>query len=295
MKREFRGKAFNTKQGLFFGSEVSNPVGYLRSGGKGISYGRSSEPNPEPLLSRPHYILVMLLENSSAIYHDESGFTCPLSYGDFLLVFPGFRQRYGPGRGDFWGELNIGFTGTLFDLYREWGVLSPERAVWQLKDPAPWITRLERILEAPRPTTPYALARETATFAAFLMELLENSSPKQPTEALNDWFVYACIMLTNNLSEKVDLHSIAEEVGMGYDSFRNRFTRRAGMPPLRYRNQKRIQVACDLLRNTNKPVAEIAFYLGFHDDRHLAAFLKRNTGISPRGYRSGKTTSDCSS
>lgn len=288
MKREFRGKIFNTKQGLFFGSEVNNPVGYLRSGGSGISYTRSNEPNTQCLRSRPHYILVMLLEGSSAIYKDETGFTCPLSYGDFLLTFPDFQQHYGPGRGDFWAELNLGFSGTLFDLYREWGVLNPNRAVWHLNAPAPWISRLEQILQAPRPTTPYAIARETALFVAFLMEMLENATPKQATEASNDWFVDACIMLTNNFSEKVDLRSIAEEVGMGYDSFRNRFTRHAGVPPMRYRNQKRIQVACDLLKNTNKSVAEIAFYLGFHDDRHLAAFLKRSTGVSPRGYRSDK-------
>lgn len=291
MKRSFHGKAFNTKQGLFFGGGIDNPVGYLRSGGHGISYNRNCEPSSELLLSRPHYILVMLLEGSSAVYHDESGFTCPLSYGDFLLVFPGFKQRYGPGRGDLWGEINIGFAGTLFNLYREWGVLDPDAAVQRLENPAPWIARLEQFALAPRPTTPHALARETASFAAFLMELLENATPKQTESAPNDWFVYACIMLTNNLSEKADLHSIAEEVGMGYDSFRRRFTERAKMPPLKYRNNKRIQVACDLLRDTCKPVTEIAFYLGFHDDRHLAAFLKRNTGLSPRDYRTAKTIS----
>ena len=283
--RNYQGTRFKTKQSLFFGNEIKNPVGYLRSGGIGLSSRRNNEPNMQQLRTWPHYILVMLLENSTAVYQDEEGFTCSLAYGDFLFAFPGFKQLYGPDRGDYWAELNVGFSGALFDLYREWGVLHPSHAVWHLENPAPWIGRLREFLEAPRPNSPREIARETALFAAFLMEIMEAATPRQPDQTSNDWFTRACIMLTNDLSTKVDLHAIAEELGMGYDTFRLHFTQRAGVAPLKYRNEKRIRIACDLLRNTRKTVAEIAFYLGFRDDRHFSTFLKKHTGLSPRAHR----------
>ncbi len=186
---------------------------------------------------------------------------------------------------DYWAELNIGFTGALFDLYREWGVLHPGQAVWHLDDPLPWITRLQQILEAPRPKTPREIARGTAHFAVFLMDLMETATPKQTSPAPNDWFTRACLMLTNDLSSKIELQAIADEVGMSYDAFRLHFTRAAGVSPLKYRNAKRVQIACDLLGDTEKSVAEIAFYLGFHDARHLSTFLKKHTGKPPSSHR----------
>ncbi len=93
MKSGFKGSIFKTKHTLYFGNETSNPVGYLRSGGTGISYLCNQDPNIQVLHTRPHYILVMLLEDSRAVYRDESGFSCPLAYGDFLSLSSSITGR----------------------------------------------------------------------------------------------------------------------------------------------------------------------------------------------------------
>ena len=47
----------------------------------------------------------------------------------------------------------------------------------------------------------------------------------------------------------------------------------------------RIQRACDLLRNSQMPLAEIALQCGFADQSHFSVVFKRNTGVTPSAFR----------
>lgn len=291
MRKDYRGIKRDRNKGLLFCNEIDSPVGYLRSGA--IKHGPriKREPETSELWSVSHYILVMLLDGSTAHYRNEHGFECPLEYGDFLFVFPGFRQRYGAGMGDYWAEINVGFVGAMFDLFRQAELIHQGQPVWHLDDPAPWIERLRGIIESPRPANPRAVAQEATRFVAFVMEMMQQAIPKQIDAVSSDWFTQARVMLTNDLSSKIDLPRIASELGMNYSTFRLYFSQRAGTSPLKFRNRHRLHVACELLGNSNKPVTEIALSLGFYDDRHFATWLKRQLGMSPRSYRQNASKS----
>lgn len=43
-----------------------------------------------------------------------------------------------------------------------------------------------------------------------------------------------------------------------------------------------------LLRNSDWSVSEIAWALGFNDPNHFSSFVKKNTGLSPTGFRAAK-------
>jgi AraC-like DNA-binding protein len=79
---------------------------------------------------------------------------------------------------------------------------------------------------------------------------------------------------------------IARRVGLPYETFRKRFTEAMGVSPARYRTQKRIEAACQLLRFTpqltNREAAEA---LGFADEFHFSRRFKEKVGVSPRQYR----------
>jgi AraC-like DNA-binding protein len=288
MIKDYRRIKRDRNKGLLFCNEIDSSIGYLRSGAIKYAPRVKREPETRELWSVTHYILVMLLEGSTAHYINELGCECPLGYGDFLFVFPGFKQRYGPGMGDKWSEMNVGFVGPVFDLYRQAEIIHPNQPVWHLDDPVPWLNRLRTILESPRPINPLAITRETAQFAVFLMEMLEHARPKQANSVSSDWFTQARVMLTNDLSSKINLPRVADELGMNYSTFRLYFSQRAGLSPMKFRNQHRLRVACELLGNSSKQVTEIALSLGFYDDRHFATWLKKELGVSPRAYRQNK-------
>jgi AraC-like DNA-binding protein len=297
MPKDYRGQKRDRNKGLLFCNEIDSPVGYLRSGAIKRRPRITREPETGELWSVSHYILVMLLEGSTAYYVNEQGFECPLQYGDFLFVFPGFKQLYGPGMGDHWAEVNVGFVGAIFDALREVELISTMQPVWRLSDPAPWIEGLHGFIESPRPSTPHSVAAEAARFAAFIMELLQAAKPCIPDErvASSDWFTQARVMLTNDLSSKINLPEIASELGMNYSTFRLYFSQRAGTSPMKFRDRHRLHMACELLGNSNKLVTEIALSLGFYDDRHFATWLKRQIGVSPRVYRQSRLSSGSNS
>ena len=58
-----------------------------------------------------------------------------------------------------------------------------------------------------------------------------------------------------------------------------------GKKTVEYVQFKRISVACDLLRRTNRTVAEIAEDLGYPSVRHFTSLFKKLTGCTPGLYR----------
>lgn len=93
-------------------------------------------------------------------------------------------------------------------------------------------------------------------------------------------------LLSLDLQERLDLSTIAAEAAMSPYHFIRAFKRTYGLPPHKYRTQKRIGAAKSMLRR-GLPVAEIAHHLGFYDQSHFSNAFRSYTGLTPRGYASG--------
>lgn len=269
----------------FFAVVPSNPAGCLRSAGISRSIHDNNWPDLREWRSFPYYTLNMVLENGKGSFRNETGFQGEISYGDFFLTFPQVKHLYGPGSGEYWNELFVNYSGKAFDVYYRQKYFYPKQPAWHLDNPAPWIKRLRNLLQGPRPSTKMAVAAETSRFLCFLFEMFDEAVPLSPGPTHHDWFDQACHLLTRDL-RKMDLQEVARELGMSYPSFRFNFTRRAGMPPYQYREQKRIEAACDtLINNPSKLYKEIAFSLGYSRGDHFANQLKKHTGMLPGEYR----------
>jgi transcriptional regulator GlxA family with amidase domain len=78
---------------------------------------------------------------------------------------------------------------------------------------------------------------------------------------------------------------IANHIGVGERQLDRYFQRVAGMSPMRYLGKHRIQQAMSLLVETDKPIAEVSSEIGFAAISYFAKMFKRETGMSPRQYR----------
>lgn len=292
MIKKHRKSSFHPTNELCFFNAAPSPLGRLLAGGIGRGNQLNNWWNIEhPKDNNCNYYLVMMLQGSGGFYSNEYGFECNLAYGDFFIAFPGHKHRYAPGQSESWNEMCLGFEGTPFDMLCEDRLLSPRTPVWHLADPVSWYERLQAILYATRPSTPLGIAREVSCLLTFLLELLETATPKAVTPATSDWFERACIMLTADLSRPADLKKIAAELNMNYETFRRNFRQRAGKPPGKFFDEKRIGEACHRLKKTQISCWELAHYLGFCDEQHFSKRFKECTGLSPREYRAQyKTT-----
>ena len=62
-----------------------------------------------------------------------------------------------------------------------------------------------------------------------------------------------------------------------------------GVTPQELLSEARIKHACQLLRNTDKNVSEIAYACGFTDPKYFSRSFKQSTGLSPSEFREGKS------
>lgn len=58
-----------------------------------------------------------------------------------------------------------------------------------------------------------------------------------------------------------------------------------GITPQDLLREARIKRACQLLRQTDKTVAEVAYACGFSDPKYFSRSFKQSTGLSPTEYK----------
>ena len=58
-----------------------------------------------------------------------------------------------------------------------------------------------------------------------------------------------------------------------------------GITPLDLLREARIKHACQLLRQTDKTVSDIAYACGFTDPKYFGRCFKQSTGMSPSEYK----------
>jgi len=88
-----------------------------------------------------------------------------------------------------------------------------------------------------------------------------------------------------HLSESIDLSMLAGVAGLSMHHFAREFKQSSGVTPHHYLIQKRIERAQEMLAQTELPLAEIAYAVGFSDQGHLARHFRRLLGTTPREFR----------
>lgn len=82
---------------------------------------------------------------------------------------------------------------------------------------------------------------------------------------------------------------LADRLHLHRSSLSRRFEKAVGIPPVAYLVRLRVQNALSMLKQTDKPIAEVAVLCGYNDPNYFARLMHRYTGLSPRRFRSENT------
>lgn len=96
--------------------------------------------------------------------------------------------------------------------------------------------------------------------------------------ALHDW-------LRENLSRQVSVRDMAERCAMSSRSFSRKYSARVGVPPAKSLEQMRVDMARNLLTETDRSIKSIALACGFRDDETMRRAFQRNLHTSPSRYQ----------
>ena len=98
----------------------------------------------------------------------------------------------------------------------------------------------------------------------------------------------ALIFIQTHFHEQLTLDDLAKSASLSKYYFIKKFKQFLGETPQAYLVKFRIKASQDLLLNTNRPVKEIAFEVGFTDSSYFYKVFRAITGVSVSMFRSQK-------
>lgn len=253
--------------------------------GRITTSGRQRQSRPVPIRGVRYlgaWALLAVLHGHGH-FRDDRGVDASIRAGDLLLLFPAIGHAYGPDAGTEWVERYVVFDGPICGVWEAARLLDPARPVRCLHDINQWNDRVDRILAAHRPN------RQLALLGVLLADLEDDEDPGSALARTDDarWLARAQTLLALDPggTDRLPLAAIADDLAMTYDGFRKRFRRLTGTSPARYRAERTIAHAQDLIATGFLTDREIAERLGFVDEHHFSRRFRQLVGRSPRAWR----------
>lgn len=88
-----------------------------------------------------------------------------------------------------------------------------------------------------------------------------------------------------HLHQEIKLTHLAAMLGISEFHFSRQFKRTLGTAPYQYLLQQRVERAKQLLKQSDRSIADIALLCGFNSHSHLSKQFRQLTGITPKVYR----------
>lgn len=94
----------------------------------------------------------------------------------------------------------------------------------------------------------------------------------------------ACRLLADRYERRVDIRTLADELGMTEFQLIRAFRRQRGTTPYEYLVRFRVDMARKRLAE-GVAIADAALSCGFSDQSHLTRIFKRHVGLTPRAFQ----------
>lgn len=217
-------------------------------------------------------------------FADANGLRKTIGAGDFVILFPDIAHIYNPLPGG-WVVSYLCFQGPIFDLWRSQGLLDPRKAIQHAEPVAEWNRRIEAVLDPARQPGFASSLLEICRLQRLLAEIITGAGRSDAYQDELQWLRRASDLIDASLAGPADWANLARQMGLSAESFRKQFARLAGRPPARYRMERLIDRASELMRNPALRDRQIAESLGFCDEFYFSRRFKAITGQSPRQFR----------
>ena len=114
-----------------------------------------------------------------------------------------------------------------------------------------------------------------------LKDYFDEQAEYHPDEEI----VQAQIWLDDNYAQPVKIADLAAQFGFSVRNFDRRFKQALGSTPVQYLQKCRIRNACELLKQSNLTVAEVAEHCGYQNASAFARQFRQQLNASPKKYR----------
>jgi AraC family transcriptional regulator len=147
---------------------------------------------------------------------------------------------------------------------------------------------LDRAFDTEFRATKFEMESRANLIAIRFLRHLDEMRARQPQirNTLAPWQIQRiCTHLTDNMHRTVPLDEIALMLGMTKEHLCRAFHKATGVPPMKWQARKRIELACDLLRETDASLTAIAQEVGYVGQSSFGNAFRDIVGVTPSIYR----------
>ena len=128
--------------------------------------------------------------------------------------------------------------------------------------------------------------KSLADMSAYIISILESLlDASAPAEKKNEIIERVCAYIDAHLTDAPSIETLASEFFMSASTLRSEFSKDMGMSIKAYTDMRRVQVAKELLADTDIKIQDIAKKIGFYYAQSFIPFFKNATGQTPGEFR----------
>lgn len=115
----------------------------------------------------------------------------------------------------------------------------------------------------------------------YISDALKCSEQKDEADVIFPILTY----INANYNKHITLDELAEKSGYSKSRFSHIFSKITGTTPIKYQNDIRLKVSCEMLATTRCAISDVAFSCGFSDPLYYSKIFKKKYNITPTKYR----------
>ncbi len=226
-----------------------------------------------------HTCAEIVLEGS--MHYILDGQSVTVHQNEMIILPIGLPNRVETGPDGFSRKVVFGLRGFLAEIILASFSIECGK-VYALKDTGKIVQMLSQLVVVYRKADPAALNAVSAAAFEILLEIRDqiHAARKGASDVIQ--------LLQMNIHTPCSIAEFSRKMKLSREKLNEIFQNQFQQSPQQYKTQFRMRTAEQLLRQTDQPVKEIAFQLGYHSLSRFATAFRQHHGCSPREYRKRK-------
>lgn len=225
-----------------------------------------------------HACAEIVLEGSMRYILDDQPVTV---HANEMIILPiGLPNRVETGPDGFSRKVVFGLRGFLAEIILASFSIECGK-VYQLKDVGKIVQMLSRLVVVYRKADPATLNAVSAAAFEILLEIRDQIHTQNGSSDVIQ-------LLQMNIHTPCSIAEFSRKMKLSREKLSGIFQKQFKQSPQQYKTQFRMRTAEQLLQQTDQPVKEIAFQLGYRSLSRFATAFRQYHGCSPREYRKQK-------
>lgn len=220
----------------------------------------------------------ILLLNSGRCEALHNGKLYSLEPGNLIIYEPGEEQKYAfkSESTSLWCHFTGGIVKELLDSCALSGgvfFLAPDKRIFDS-----FSNMIQRFHQ------PGMLRYANASLLELLYSISDavtSSGQKEESRFLLPILAY----INANYNKQINLDELAKKAGYSKSRFSHIFSEMTGISPMKYQNEIRLKISCEMLSSTELSIADVAYSCGFNDPLYYSRMFKKKFDMTPTEYR----------